>query len=190
MINTTHLTDILDKWKINVSVATLLEKWNEPHRHYHNQEHLDSLLQQIERDRDKMTAQEYEQLVLTALFHDIVYDVLRNDNEEQSAAYFLSVCGEKDAQPVREIYDAIIATKTHEPVNGIAAVFNRYDMSIVEGSLDELLRWEEGIYQEYKVFGKDVYQKGRLQFLSSLPEKYPANAVNLVLLIEVVKKKY
>ena len=65
--------------------------WNEEHRCYHTLEHLRDILQQIQKDQQSIqfTHKEYENLVLTAIFHDCIYDPLKSNNEEKSAFLYL-----------------------------------------------------------------------------------------------------
>jgi predicted metal-dependent HD superfamily phosphohydrolase len=62
----------------------LLGAYSQPGRQYHTIEHIASLFRQLEDyghavvDRDAVA--------LAILFHDVVYDPLRHDNEEKSAA--------------------------------------------------------------------------------------------------------
>lgn len=182
---------IFEKWKIKMDVHTILGIWNESSRHFHNLNHLNDLIEKINKDAHSMTEKQYEQLILTAVFHDIVYDVMSNLNEEKSAEFFLSVCENKDSGDVREIYDAIIATKTHKANSELSEKFNKYDMSIVESSFDDLVKWEEGISAEYlSVYDKNTYKNGRVKFLESLLNYYPLNSGNLLSLIELVKNEY
>jgi predicted metal-dependent HD superfamily phosphohydrolase len=71
------------------TAATVLEEtvraYREPHRHYHTLDHVAALLTLLDRygaevaDSDAVTA--------AILFHDVVYDPARHDNEEASAAW-------------------------------------------------------------------------------------------------------
>lgn len=187
-----YLQSLLDKYGINADINGLLEKWCEPHRFYHNISHLDDLLQQITtsfRSGD-INEQQKEQLELTAIFHDIVYDAARRDNEEQSAQYFLGLCSNADDVVVKDVHTAILDTQTHNDSTPLATLFNRYDLSVVEQDFNGLLQWENGIYNEYKVFGDIAYKLGRLQFLETLPPRYPQNKNNLEQLIAWVIMNY
>jgi hypothetical protein len=62
-------------------------------------------------------------------------------------------------------------------------------MNIVERDFNSLVRWEEGIYEEYKFLGEQ-YKTNRIKFLESLLDKYPQNSENLIKLIDWVKEKY
>lgn len=181
---------ILNKWKIKADVNTLFSMWNESHRHWHDINHLTSLTEDIDNQyKNKVSEKEYEKLILTAVFHDIVYDPTKNDNEEKSAQFFENVCIDKTNPDILEIKQAILDTKDHKSTNNISEKFNKLDMGIVEKGYDELLKWEEGIHEEYK-FAGDKYKEGRLQFLESLLDKYNHNAGNLLKLIDYVKSNY
>jgi predicted metal-dependent HD superfamily phosphohydrolase len=182
------MQELLDKWKIKLDYNTLLSMWNESHRHYHNQNHLLDLINQINEKKNSFDSQsDYEKMVLCALFHDCVYDPMRSDNEEKSAEFFENCCQEKNTD-TQEIKQMILDTKTHESSTRLSEEFNQLDMNIVERDFDELLEWENGIEFEYKAYG-EMYKMGRLQFLESLLDKYPHNTENLLKLISVVKNK-
>jgi pantetheine-phosphate adenylyltransferase len=183
------MQELLDKWNIKINYNVLLSMWNESHRHYHNQNHLLDVINQINESKSQFESQkDYEKMILCALFHDCVYDPTRNDNEEKSAEFFLNCCQEKNAY-IFDIKQMILDTKTHEAATALSEKFNAIDMSIVERDFDQLLEWEKAIHEEYKVYG-ETYKDGRLQFLESLLDKYPNNNKNLLKLIDWVKANY
>ncbi|NBO22570.1 hypothetical protein EBU94_04420, partial [bacterium] len=161
--------------------------WNEPNRHWHNQDHLFDLLEQINNDFDngKISLDEKKKLQMVALFHDVVYDPTRGDNEEKSAEFMLSLSENKEM--LKDVYQAILDTKTHISTNPISERFNKYDMNIVERDYDSLLRWEEGIRKEYSMYSDEEYKQGRVKFLESLLDKYVHNSSNLDKLIRYIK---
>lgn len=181
------LQSILNKWQIKCDINTILSMWNESHRHFHNLSHLDDLIAQIESysKNNDISNELFEQLIIVALFHDIVYDSTRNDNEEKSAEFFYKCCESKDHR-IDEIRDAILDTKTHKSNSKLSELFNSFDMNIIERDFDSLLEWENGIYQEYKHYGDANYKKGRLKFLSSLS----SDNQNLSKLIDWVNQNY
>jgi len=183
------MQELLDKWNIKLNYNILLSMWNESHRAYHNQNHLLDLIEQINENKSKFGSQkDYEKMILCALFHDCVYDPMRNDNEEKSAEFFMNSCQEKN-KDILDIKQMILDTKTHESTTNLSEKFNQLDMNIVERDFEQLLEWENGIFNEYKAFG-DKYKVGRLQFLESLLDKYPHNTLNLLKLIDYVKTSY
>lgn len=184
------MQELLDKWKVKLDYNILLTRWNESHRGYHTQNHLLSILEDINSLKDGISEKDYDKLVLCALFHDIVYDPMSQDNEEKSAQFFIDCCIEKDNKDVLEVKQMILDTKTHESNTKLSEIFNRIDMSVVEGGYDELLEWENGIHYEFQGYGNELYKLGRLQFLEKLLDKYPKNMQNLSKLIDYVKTSY
>jgi pantetheine-phosphate adenylyltransferase len=184
------LQDLLNKWNIKCDVKMLLSMWNESHRHYHNLGHLNDLIDQINEDKSKYSEKEYEKLLITALFHDIVYDGMKSDNEEKSSEFFMNCCLEKSNPDILDINQMILDTKSHTSNNKLSETFNHYDMSIVERDFDKLLEWEHGIFEEYKGWGKEAYKSGRLKFLESLLNSHIDNTDNLLKLVDWVKTNY
>lgn len=186
------LNTLLEKYKIKANLNMLLDMWNESHRSYHNLNHLNDLNDMITKDYINGKIADttlLEKLILTSLFHDIIYNPKVNDNEEKSAEFFHSLCLEKNNPIILEIKQAILDTKTHQGTSLLSETFNKYDMNIVERDFDSLLEWEKGIFEEYK-FAGDMYKEGRIKFLESLLDKYPLNSANLSKLIEHVKSAY
>ena len=68
------LQQLLEKWNIKCDINTVLAMWNEAHRSYHNLNHLNDLISQINENKSNFSEKEYEKLMLVAIFHDIVYD--------------------------------------------------------------------------------------------------------------------
>lgn len=184
-----NLQLLLEKWKIKADINLLLSMWNESQRFYHNLDHLNKLLDDINEKYGHLSSEkELDKLKLTALFHDIVYDPQSKTNEEDSAEFFVSLCGDKSDKDIQDIKQAILDTKTHESTSGLSEKFNKLDMSVVEGDYDDLIKWEQGIKNEYSFVGPEAYKEGRLAFLESLLDKYNNNAGNLLKLIEYVKE--
>jgi predicted metal-dependent HD superfamily phosphohydrolase len=183
------LQELLNKWNIKCDVNTLLAMWNESHRYYHTLNHLNDLIEQINESKSKYSQKEYEKLLITALFHDCVYDPMKQDNEEKSAEFFEQCCQDKNNTDMLDISKMILDTKTHVATTNLSESFNHYDMNIVERDFDQLLEWENGIFNEYKAYG-DLYKDGRLKFIESLLDKYPNNTENLLKLVDWIKENY
>ncbi len=54
-------------------------------RHYHNLQHLDNLAQQLLPLKAQFSS--WDAVVFSIAYHDIIYNVLKQNNEERSAAY-------------------------------------------------------------------------------------------------------
>jgi predicted metal-dependent HD superfamily phosphohydrolase len=170
---------LLTKWHITMSQEEIMERWSEPHRAYHGPAHLADLLAQINRHTE-LTTREREILTLAAIFHDIIYNPRRSDNEAQSADLFLnSVAMDKDNADIQEIATIIRDTKDHVPSTHLSTIFSHMDMDVVRRPYEELLKWEAGIRHEYKHVPGIAYVVVRARFLGQMIKKYPENAVAL-----------
>jgi predicted metal-dependent HD superfamily phosphohydrolase len=182
-----NLQELLNKWNIKCDVNTLLSMWNESHRHYHNLNHLNDLIEQINENKSKFSEKEYEKLMLAAIFHDCVYDPMSSTNEEDSAKFLIECAVDKSNSDILDVQRMILDTKTHKSTTPLSESFNKFDMSIVERDFDQLLEWETGISQEFSIYTKEEYKEGRVKFLESLLDKYTHNTENLLKLIDYVK---
>lgn len=183
------MQDLLNKWGIKMDYMILLDMWNESQRAYHTQAHLADLLSQINENKNQFSEKQYEKLVLCAIFHDIVYEPTRFDNEERSAEFFENCWSVKNNPDLLEVKQMILDTKTHEATTELSEIFNYFDMKVVESDYEKLLEWENGIHKEFS-FAGPMYKEHRLRFLESILDKYPKNMGNLLKLIDYVKTNY
>jgi len=190
--NKMNLVTLFDKYKIKVDPKFILDRWSESHRHYHNLNHLNDLISQINEDfgDQKINENERDKLTLVALFHDLVYEPDRNDNEERSADIFYRFCQEQYNVDLVEVKQMILDTKNHIPCTPLSQKFIDYDMNICERHFDELLEWENGIREEYSMFSDEEYKLNRIKFIESILDKYPSNMDNLLDLMNWVKTNY
>ena len=182
------IQEIFDRNGISADATTILNIWNEPGRYYHDIDHLNYMIDAIQ--KLNLGQSDEDLLIIAAVFHDIVYDAMKFDNEEKSAEFFMNCCKNKLDKRNLLIKQIILDTKSHKSNNWLSKVFCDIDMDIVLKDYNTLLEWEEGIYNEYKGWGDKKYKEGRLKFLNSLLSKYPQNAGNLMKLIQYVEEKY
>jgi pantetheine-phosphate adenylyltransferase len=184
-----EIQPLLTKWHIRMSQEEILQRWQEPHRAYHTRNHLEDLLQQIRAiSKNHITDKYREMLLLTAVFHDIVYDPRRKDNEERSAKLLLENAPE--TPEIQYIVSIIHDTKTHKPKSPLSHIFCDLDMSIVKKPLPDLVQWESGIRYEYKHVPKFLYIIGRVRFLRQMIKRYPENTEALKSLIRTILPWY
>ncbi len=180
---------VFDEYGIQ-DISVIAKHWREPHRFYHNEEHLTHLIGEIEKLYEAEVLKnkdEKDMLLMAAYFHDLIYDPTRYDNEEKSAELFLQMTSEHPNK--KTIFDIIIDTKTHEPQSEISKIFSDIDMQIVTHSdFTGLLEWEMKIFKEYQFIDYTLYKVGRLNLLRKIASKYSENAVNLQALIDFVEK--
>jgi pantetheine-phosphate adenylyltransferase len=185
--------EIAKEFGFEISQELVIYHYSESHRHWHTPQHLYEMLQGITilLEEDMINLKEYKILMVAAIFHDIIYDTKRKDNEEQSVEYMLSLLNRNViSEDVIKIRDIIIDTKRHDSKEKLSKFFNQLDTSIVDAPFMELLDWEDKIWKEYKWFGWETYKEKRLDFLNNYALKnHPGNEGNLKKLIDYISIK-
>lgn len=144
----------------------IINKYNESHRYHHTLEHINSMY-------SEMIARDYtsDELILSILFHDIIYDPLLENNEELSAEYAKNILHTRiPSTSLNLIYDAILSTKFHKPVTDIGYKLCKLDLSILNKNLDVLIKYERKLFKEYQFVDYSDYKCGRIQFLNRIIE--------------------
>lgn len=151
----------------------LVERYNEPHRRYHNLRHIFSVLECVKSYQDRIL--DYPILYLSVWFHDVIYDIRSHDNEDQSADYakqkLESTSCEKDR--IDQCQKLILSTKKHELLvnNFDNMILLDADLSILGASRQQYLEYSSNIRKEYSIIEDKAYQEGRTKVLNSLLNK-------------------
>jgi predicted metal-dependent HD superfamily phosphohydrolase len=148
----------------------LLKKYTSSRRHYHNLAHIGHLLQLSQQYQAQL--QDKDLVDFAIFYHDIIYNVLRKDNEERSA--ILAVKRLKylrlPDQKIHSIKLFIEATQTHvipATMENTAdlSFFLDFDMSILAAGWPEYQEYANQVRREYRVYPDKLYNAGRKQFL-------------------------
>ena len=139
-------------------------------RHYHNLTHLADIIDQLLPFKEN---EGWDVLLFSTIYHDILYNVLRHDNEEQSAE--LAVKEMKLLGVPEVIIEAtricILATKTHERTgNELIDLFIDADMSIVGRDYDTYIIYAQQVRKEYGIYPDVLYNPGRKKALGHFLE--------------------
>lgn len=178
-----NLQELLNNWNIKCDVNTLLSMWNESHRHYHNLNHLNDIIGQINENKRNFTEKEYDKLLITALFHKAVFESGSTGDKEKSADFFLNCCLEKESKDIQEIKQMILNSSQTK----LSESFSSFEFGIIEKNFEELTEWENLVSQEQK--SDSNYKPKRILFLESALNKFPHNTENILKLIDFVKSK-
>jgi predicted metal-dependent HD superfamily phosphohydrolase len=149
--------------------------------------HLKKIVEQMNRDRDKLTKLEYDILIISAIYHDIVY-LPREDkfNISESIEKFEQDFSELPFLYKDKIKDIIDSTNYHnfEHEDKLIRMFNYYDMNgILNGTFEELIEDGNNVAKEYHL-EPEVFKKNRIQFL----EKYKKYNPNIQKVIDYLKE--
>jgi predicted metal-dependent HD superfamily phosphohydrolase len=153
--------------------ADLLQRYGEPHRHYHTLEHVGSMIALLERLHGDLPSA--PALVLAVWLHDAVYDPRAQDNEVRSAALARSLLPllNVPADVVKETARLILLTKTHQagPEDTAGRLLLDADLSILGADEAEYDRYAEAIRREYAWVPDDAYRQGRARVLRQFLER-------------------
>jgi predicted metal-dependent HD superfamily phosphohydrolase len=149
-------------------LAELLRAYSEPSRQYHSIQHIGSLLRQLEEHGHAVV--DRDAVALAMLFHDVVYDPLRHDNEETSAALagkrlaFLGFSG----GVIAKVEQHINATKHAQDFvtsDYDLAVLLDLDLSTLAAAPAEYRGYSQAIRREYSHVPEELYRRGRRRIL-------------------------
>jgi len=144
----------------------LIRHYDEPHRAYHNRQHLAECLQV--RRLLNAACQAPAEIDLALWFHDAIYDPLRSDNELRSAQWLDEVASDSglDAETRRRLYDLIMVTRHDSAPQSLdEAVLVDTDLAILGASFERFEEYDQQIRREYLHVPMSVYRQKRRQIL-------------------------
>lgn len=165
------LVGLIAPFASSSTAPSLVARYREPHRHYHDVTHLTEMLEHV-----ALVAEQFQQVravVYAALYHDAIYDPRRKDNEARSAELARRELTEfLDEADLRVVSELILATAAH----GAALVQAHPDVGLFLDCDSAILGAEDGRYrayaagvrQEYAHVSKLMYRLGRGKFLKSM----------------------
>ncbi|MBD0863166.1 hypothetical protein IA539_18465 [Gordonia sp. zg691] len=146
----------------------LVSRWLEPHRRYHDLDHLSTVLSALDTLRSAGTMFDDEAVTLAAWFHDAIYEIGAPDNEERSAVLAEKMltgrpCATEVARLVRATADHNI---TLADLN--ASALCDADLSILASDPPQYSKYCADVRDEYSRFEDSLYCAGRRQILERL----------------------
>ncbi|GAA4302141.1 hypothetical protein [Nibribacter koreensis] len=136
-------------------------------RHYHTLYHLQNLLEQLTTIKDQI--QNWDTLLFTLYYHDIIYNPLKSDNEEKSAQLAetrmrqLTVSDEEIARCKQQI----LATKAHlTTLDHDTNLFTDADLSILGQPWETYALYYKNVRKEYSLYPDIIYNPGRKKVLN------------------------
>lgn len=159
-------------------MASTDELWSEIHRnyskpgrHYHNLSHLKSLLSELTEVKSEI--ENWNCLLFSVFYHDIIYNPTRSDNEERSAGIAHSQMirlGIPEPVSIR-CKNQILETKHHRfSPDSDANFLTDADLSILGANLKVYLEYARNVRKEYKIYPDLIYNPGRKKVLKHFLE--------------------
>lgn len=155
---------------------------SEPHRQYHNLEHVAEVLKVT--GRLAKFVDDPAAVQLAAWFHDAVYNPTAHDNEERSAELARACLGEMGIAGEAEwVAELILATAHHDTLGDADTdVLLDADLAIFGAGEARYLRYADAIRREYAFVPEDEYRKGRAAVLEKFLARnriYRTNVMHL-----------
>jgi predicted metal-dependent HD superfamily phosphohydrolase len=146
----------------------LLARWSETHRKHHTVAHLHEMLDAIGLLAESGLEFDREAVELAAWFHDAIYEIGRDDNEDRSAELARELLA---SSPMRdEVARLVLVTKTHkvteDDVNG--AVLSDADLSVLGSEALRYRAYAAAVRAEYASMPDEVFKPARAQMLKAL----------------------
>jgi predicted metal-dependent HD superfamily phosphohydrolase len=168
-IELAHLTT--DSLLIDKLWSEIQLSYSRSKRYYHNLTHLDNLTKELLPIKNQI--EHWQVLVFSVAYHDIVYNTLKKDNEERSAALAYDRMGllEFPLLLKEKCRLQILATKHHRPTaDADTNYFTDADLSILGSDHESYLNYTKQIRKEYGNFRDILYKPGRRKVLKRFLE--------------------
>lgn len=154
----------------DVAGAALLARWREPHRAYHDEDHLTSMLSTVDRHAGK--ADDPDLVRLAVWYHDAVYDPTAPGNEEASARLAeselaaLGVAEHAVAEVARLVRLTAGHAVTDDDRNG--ALLCDADLAVLARPPADYERYTRAVRREYAHVPDELFRLGRAAVLRGL----------------------
>lgn len=140
-------------------------------RYYHTLSHLDHMLEELSAFKDSFA--DWNTVVFALVYHDLVYDPLKHNNEEESAEHARKRLSTISfPKPLKDLcISLILATKKHEGGSTEKNLFTDADLSILGADAATYSSYASQIRLEYAAFPDEIYRVGRKRVLLHFLEK-------------------
>jgi predicted metal-dependent HD superfamily phosphohydrolase len=138
-----------------------------PKRHYHHASHIATMLRIV-------APLQNELLVWVVLFHDLVYNTARKDNEQLSAEALQKALNPYyPPQLIQTMMRWIQATANHIPLDDSPeqAILLDADLAILAAPPETYLQYTQAIRSEYSQYPSPLYRIGRAKVLRTFLER-------------------
>lgn len=156
---------ILDYWK------EIEKSYSQKSRKYHNLSHLENMILELENVKKEIS--DYNVMLFSVFYHDIIYKATAKDNEEKSAEIAetrlekLNISDDR----ISKIYNQILATKSHKRSDDSDTNFLLdADLAILGKDWKVYENYIHQIRKEYAIYPDFLYNSGRKKALTHFLE--------------------
>ena len=162
---------LVNKYVSNESIPVsfwneIEKKYNSAGRYYHTTTHLEKLIDEL--NSYKHLIADWDTLLFSVFYHDIIYNVLKSNNEESSAELAVKRLSITKFPVVRidSCKEQILATKSHLFSNNEDTnLLTDADLSVFGQPPDVYEQYCSQIRKEYSTYPGIVYKPGRKKVL-------------------------
>ena len=156
--------------------SEVIEQYSRRGRFYHNLKHVANLFHLF--DEQASLAENPALIGFSIFYHDVVYDTLRNDNEEQSARIANEHLKQLNLKQsfIDNVVALILATKTHTvdtsvPFHNDMALFLDLDLAVLGEDWKDYEYYSNNIRNEFLQYPDPIFKSGRKNALYQLLQK-------------------
>ncbi len=164
-------SDLTSKYSDNQILKTdywqeIEKSYSHKSRKYHNLTHLENMILELEEVKNEIL--DYDSLLFSIFYHDIIYKATSKDNEEKSAEFAkrrlekINISSER----ISKIYNQILATKTHsKSLDSDTNFLLDSDLAILGKDWETYENYTQKIRKEYSIYPDFLYNPGRKKVL-------------------------
>lgn len=142
------------------------KQYSSPKRYYHTLQHLENLYIQLESCREQIT--DWDTILFSLFYHDIIYKATSKDNEEKSALMAIKALQEINypIEKIRLCGEQILATKDHTvSTDNDTNLFTDADLSILGSDWNSYFDYSNKVRKEYAIYPDFMYNPGRTKVI-------------------------
>lgn len=176
-INSNYIfSDLISKYPNDEILKTnywqeIEKSYSQKNRKYHNLTHLENMILELENVKEEIS--DYDVMLFSVYYHDIIYKATAKDNEEKSAEIAktrldkLNISNER----ITKIYNQILATKSHKRSDDSDTNFLLdADLAILGKDWKVYDNYIQQIRKEYSIYPDFLYNPGRKKVLTHFLE--------------------
>jgi len=149
-------------------------QYSSPKRPYHNLAHLGTMISELEQVKERIG--DWETILFSVFYHDVIYAATRKDNEQKSAVIMKERLLKTRFEQTEVCFEQILATKQHliskdSDTNYLLDA----DLVILGKSWEDYHQYTIDVRTEYKIYPDLLYRPGRIRVLKhflGLPQIY------------------
>ncbi|WP_333851959.1 HD domain-containing protein [Epilithonimonas sp.] len=164
-------SDLISKHSDNEILKTdywkeIEKAYSQKSRKYHNLTHLENMILEMEEVKDEIL--DYDSILFSIFYHDIIYKATSKDNEEKSAELAKTRLEKLDItkDKIIRICNQILATKSHKKSEDSDTNFLiDADLAILGQDWTIYENYTQQIRKEYSIYPDFMYKPGRKKVL-------------------------